>query len=65
MHWVNSVYYVCSLQLLLPGLIEHMQQEGSRTLREQLQGLSVKGRINRSGQMGVNWRYAYQFPKSG
>lgn len=47
------------------ALVEHMKQEGTRTLREQLQKLSVKGRVNMVGQMGVNWRYAYQFPKAG
>lgn len=46
-------------------LVDYMMKEGTQTLREKLQGLSVKGRINPSGQMGVNWRYAYQFPKSG
>lgn len=46
-------------------LIEYMKEKGTRTLREKLQELSVKGRVNPSGQLGVNWRYAYQFPKSG
>lgn len=46
-------------------LIDHMKSDGAGSLREKLQGLSVKGRINPSGQMGVNWRYAYKFPKSG
>ena len=46
-------------------LIEFVQEEGSRNLDTKLQSLGVKGRINRTGQMGVNWRYAYQFPKDG
>jgi len=46
-------------------LIEFLQEEGSLNLDKKLQSLSVKGRINRTGQLGVNWRYAYQFPKDG
>ena len=46
-------------------LIEYLQQEGTRTLSDKLQELSVKGRVNPRGQIGVNWRYAFQFPKSG
>lgn len=46
-------------------LIDYMKAEGTHTLRDELQKLSSKGRVNPSGGMGINWRYAYQFPKAG
>ncbi len=47
------------------ALIEFMKQEGTLGLNKRLQEESPKGRINPRGQMGINWRYAYQFPKDG
>ena len=46
-------------------LIEFLKEEGSGNLDEKMQSLSSKGRINRTGSMGVNWRYAYRFTKVG
>ena len=34
-------------------------------MRRALQGVSTKGRINRRGQLGINWRYAWQHPNVG
>ncbi len=46
-------------------LIDYVKAEGSLHLDDKLQSLSNKGRVNRAGEMGINWRYAYRFAKDG
>ena len=46
-------------------LIAYMKEEGTLHLDSKLQDLSVKGRMNPRGRMGINIRYAYRFEKTG
>ena len=46
-------------------LLAYMQEEGTRSLAQKLQELSVKGSVAAAGQLGIDWRYAYQFEKAG
>lgn len=46
-------------------LIKTLVNDGQEALRQALQDVSTKGRVNRRGQMGINWRYAFQYEKSG